>query len=224
MPEGSEPGRDLPAPYQDPFAALGRDLRAAAASLGLRLRELWRRNRQGELPVPGFWPQERAPLFWPLLLALGLTVLVALPTGVIRLQADRAAPAAEPPLQQPTGPADQQPTAEAPAVSVPPPAAEPEPPPLRLDPLIELLQAGDPRHLITTATPQPGTGTLCLELGSGFAQLAEPQRHSEAERWLELSQELGFGQLLLLDGSGRTLGRQARVGSGMILLDLPALR
>ena len=60
----------LPAPYQSPWEALRRDVPAALADLRLRGRELWRRNWEGDLSSPGFWPQDLAPLFWPLLLLL----------------------------------------------------------------------------------------------------------------------------------------------------------
>jgi hypothetical protein len=61
-------GRDLPAPYVNPWRLLGRDLRAVLASLALKGRELWRRNLAGDLPRPRFWPRQAAPLFWPLVL------------------------------------------------------------------------------------------------------------------------------------------------------------
>ena len=64
-----------PAPYQEPWGRLAGDLRAVVASSGLKLRELWRRNREGDLSVPGFWPASLASLFWPLLLALGLALV-----------------------------------------------------------------------------------------------------------------------------------------------------
>ncbi|WP_114993383.1 hypothetical protein [Synechococcus sp. UW179A] len=75
--------RSLPAPYQSPWEALRQDLPAAAADLRLRFQELWRRNREGDLSTPGFWPQDLAPLFWPVLLAVGLLVLSL---GVVQLR------------------------------------------------------------------------------------------------------------------------------------------
>lgn len=87
---------------------------------------------------------------------------------------------------------------------------------------MQLLQNDDPRHLIASVRPQPATGVLELELSPGFARLPEPERRSDADRWLERSRELGYEQLLLVDGMGRPLGRQALVGSGMILLDVSA--
>ena len=73
----------LPAPYQSPWEALRQDLPAAAADLRLRLQTLWRRNREGDLSTPGFWPQDLAPLFWPVVL---LVLLLVLSLGVIQLR------------------------------------------------------------------------------------------------------------------------------------------
>ncbi len=72
---GSSP--DLPAPWQNPWELLWRDLGAVLASVGLGLRELWRRNGEGSLWRPAFWPKGGAMLFWPLL-AVALVVLLAL--------------------------------------------------------------------------------------------------------------------------------------------------
>ena len=65
---------NLPAPYVSPWREFARNLRSMAADLRLRLQEVWRRNREGDLSVPGFWPQGLAPWFWPLLLVLLLGV------------------------------------------------------------------------------------------------------------------------------------------------------
>ena len=56
----------LPAPYAPPWKRLGEDGVALLAWLGLKLRELWRRNREGTLPLPAFWPRRWPRLFWPL--------------------------------------------------------------------------------------------------------------------------------------------------------------
>jgi len=90
--EPERPGAPLPAPYQDPFLRLAEDLRAVVASLRLRLRELWRRNRQGDLARPGFWPRDLAPLYWPLLLSCGLLLIILLPWQFARLLPKRPAP------------------------------------------------------------------------------------------------------------------------------------
>lgn len=231
-PEFGDPSSQLPAPYQDPYAALGRDLRAVLATLRLRAIEIWRRNRQGDLPVPGFWPQDLAPLFWPALLALALAALIGLPMGVARLlpEPEPNPRSAEQPKKLLTTPLPQaRPTAEAEVLVapelpvVPPPQpSEPEPPALALDPLIELLSQQDPRHLIATARPQPASGVLELELSAGFVQLPAAERQAQADAWLERGRGLGYETLRLVDAAGLPLGRQALVGSGMILLD-PAI-
>ena len=245
QPPGAPPSpvQDLPAPYQDPFEALGQDIRAVVATLRLRVQELWRRNRQGDLSVPGFWPQDLAPLFWPMALALALACLIVLPVGLPRLLPERepkpaeqaqkllttplpeARPTAEPEaLAAPELPAVPLPLATEPVALEPVPAPEPqpEPPALALDPLLELLSQQDPRHLIASARPQPASGVLELELTAGFAQLPVGERQAQAEGWLDCSRSMGYERLVLLDGSGIILGRQALVGSGMILLDVSA--
>ena len=76
MPEPREE-RFLPAPYQSPWEALRRDLAAVVADLRLRAQETWRRNREGDLDVPAFWPRDLAPLFWPLVVSLALLLVGA---------------------------------------------------------------------------------------------------------------------------------------------------
>jgi len=71
---GSSP--NLPAPWQNPWGLLWRDLGAVLASLGLGLRELWRRNGEGSLWRPAFWPQGGAKLFWPFLVVALVVLLV----------------------------------------------------------------------------------------------------------------------------------------------------
>ncbi len=71
---GSSP--NLPAPWQNPWGLLWRDLGAVLASLGLGLRELWRRNGEGSLWRPGIWPRGGAALFWPLLVVALVLLLV----------------------------------------------------------------------------------------------------------------------------------------------------
>ncbi|WP_115126049.1 hypothetical protein [Synechococcus sp. GEYO] len=161
--------RSLPAPYQSPWEALRQDLPAAAADLRLRLQELWRRNREGDLFTPGFWPQDLAPLFWPValavvLLALGFVQLRAalsgndpdpvpaverirttpLPEARPLVSAPEIVPDAADPAQmsKPTSPpqAPIQPASPEPvALQLP----EPELPILQVDPLLNLLEQVD---------------------------------------------------------------------------------
>jgi hypothetical protein len=226
------PPSDLPAPYASPWGRLAQALRAVLASLRLKLRELWRRNGEGDLSVPGFWPQGLAPLFWPLLLAALLALLLALAGQARRGLSQRAAPAGGPmaPVEAPAPAASvSAPAVSAPAVSsqaasapapVAPPATATEPPPvLELDPLLALLAEDDPEHLIASAHPEPAEGRLLLTMAPAYASLAPASRGRWAERWQERARGLGYERLELVDGKGRLLARGALVGSGMILLD-----
>ena len=90
------PGSGLPAPYRNPWRNLADDLRAVVADLRLRLWRQWRRNRDGGLWRPSGWPDDLAPLFWPLSLALVLALLVVLTPALLlnRRATGPAAPAA----------------------------------------------------------------------------------------------------------------------------------
>ena len=226
-PAGPDPAHPYPAPYEEPWGRLAFDLRAALASTGLRLRELARRNRQGELSVPGFWPPSLAWLFWPILLALFMALVLALVTAVgpalVRRSDSAGAPAQELVLSQSvqSQSAQSQPVQQKPAQQQPvPPAPSPpeQAPPLAIDPLLALLAEDDPRGCIASARPYPGQGRLELELAPTFLALAGPLRQQQADQWLERSRELGYERLRLLDGSGALLAQAARVGSGMVLL------
>ncbi len=227
------PPTDLPAPYASPWGRLGGALRAVAASLRLKLRELWRRNGEGDLSVPGFWPQGLAPLFWPLVLAALLALALALAGQAWRGLTHRAvrAPgaAAVVPLPAPAPqPQPQAPTVSAPAPGGAPPVVseapiplpEPEPPPpLELDPLLALLAEDDPDHLIASAHPVPAEGRLELTMAPTYTALPPASRRRWAERWQQRALALGYERLELVDGRQRLLARRALVGSGMILLD-----
>jgi hypothetical protein len=296
--EPERPGAPLPAPYQDPFSRLAEDLRAVVASLRLRLRELWRRNRQGDLARPGFWPRDLAPLYWPLLLSCGLLLLVLLPWQLARLLPQRPAPPTS--LISPNAdaitsdaiagdatapgsitnnssspdslsgspsanslPGDSLATKSsaaavaAPGVAAPGVAATEElaspgataegidgagadgtgagvggaladssaaplPPGPALGAEMALLEEfaqQDPGQLIVVAQADPETAMVRLQLAEGYSGLSQRRRQAQAERWWQRSLELGYEQLQLRDSLGRLLGRQARVGSGMILFD-----
>ena len=226
---------NLPAPYESPWRQLGRAAAAVLASLRLDLRSLWRRNREGELTRPAWWPRDLAPLFWPLVLAAALALLVAVGMGLIQLlQRPPATPA--PVVERPAdvGPADVGPAANLPPLlqdmqpkdppqDERPQAAPPTPldlqPAPALDPLLAAFAQGDGQALIAAATAQPELGQLQLQLSPAYEALGARQQRRWAETWLQQSLELGFEQLVLLGGDGQTVGYRARVGSGMILLD-----
>lgn len=206
----------LPAPYESPWVLLRRALIALLASLGLRGRELWRRNREADLSVPGFWPAGLASWFWPLLLLLALTLLGLLSQAGVR-GLHRDSPAQAPPQAAPPA----EPAAAPTAALVAEPPGPSAPPPLQLDPLLSLLADQDPERLIRSAHPDPAAATLELELDGRFARLPEPRQRQLASLWLERGEALGYEDLRLLDPGGGLLGRRARVGSGMILFASP---
>ena len=251
-------GVPLPVPYENPWGLLARDGRAVAASLRLQARELWRRNRQGDLGRAGFWPKDLAPLFWPLALALALGLLTFLvvggakliapgPAGVAPVEGIRGGvvPAAETsPATLESATLESAPLEPAPlevAAAEPPPGqslpVEPAPPaaaPIAAeeslatkrpagespgpDPLEAAMAQVDPGHWIRAIDPDSERGMLQLVLAAPFTALPEAQQLQQAETWQNQALALGFDRLELTDRQGRPIGRQARVGSGMILL------
>ena len=233
-------GAPLPVPYENPWGLLARDFQAVAASLRLQARELWRRNRQGDLRRPGFWPKDLAPLFWPLALALagGLVVLLVVvanlfaqgPAGVGPSVGVAPAAAVSPAtlesatLESTTlDPEPLQPTPLEVAAAEPPPVQSlPEESPVaespRPDSVEDAMGEVDPDHWIRAIAADPERGTLQLVLAAPFTALPEAQQLQQAESWQTQAQALGFDRLELTDRQGRPIGRQARVGSGMILL------
>ena len=210
----------------------------------LKLRELVRRNREGDLSVPGFWPQAIAAFFWPLLLALGcavvacsLTLLIKTvfssqtPTTfdiadssasqpVVEQVAERLAPRSDLPLPQALGQPAARSVGPAPSSPEPPELAEPAPAlRLELDPLLALLSNNDPDGSISSARPHPEQGLLDLELVSTWAGLPLQRRQQQADLWLQRSRELGYERLRLVAPGGNLLAQAARVGSGMVLLE-----
>ena len=198
------------------------DLRDVAASAGLKLRELWRRNRQGDLSVPGFWPISLASLFWPLLLTAGLAVVLALVLSVARGVGSAPAPAT--PSASPSQPQAQSELQQPLQSSLPQPVqapVQPSPPQptLELDPLLALLAQDDPDGWIASARPVPAEGRLDLQLADAFLALPPQRRQQQADHWLQRSRELGYDRLRLMDAGGNLLGQAARVGNGMVLLE-----
>ena len=247
---------DLPAPYVNPWGLLRRDLLAVLASLRLELWQLWRRNRQGDLPRPSFWPRPLAGWFWPALLALLLVLLAA--SGrwalAVRSRSPQAQPSPRPAAEAPSrampeagtgipaappeaGPgipaapslppipeaapgesaAEEPPAAAPPHRTAAPEALPPETPPP--DPLLQAFAPDGPSGLLRAAWVRHPDGVLELQLEpAAWWQLPPAERQRLAEQWLRRAQGLGHERLGLLDQQGASLGRSARVGSGMILL------
>ena len=147
---------------------MAEDLGAVRGDLVLRSQELWRRNRQGSLWTPSWWPSDLDPLFWP---ALALFLAALLGSALVLLLRvwpsgpDPAAPAAvvqsAPEPQQSSEPISDPEVAQAPALVEEPPvqpfepiepsdadASDLEPEefegPYAPDPLLELVQRPGP--------------------------------------------------------------------------------
>ena len=227
-----EPG-NLPAPYVSPWSEFARNLRALLADLQLRAQELWRRNREGDLSVPGFWPRNLASIFWPLVVVL----LVAVPVAGLRWWQSAHPPVAE---AKPAAVAIDQrvPVAVLPEAVFPEPLITPQPEPalapeptlfdvedlplplLDLNPLMDLFLDGSaPEGLLASATPQPAQNRLVLQVTEAWISLVPSARTSISEDWQRRSLDLGYSSLQLVDGEENLLARSARIGSGMIVFD-----
>lgn len=233
-------GSELPVVYESPWRALGRDLRAVAASCVLALRRLWRRQWQGDLPTPPFWPRRQATLFWPTLLLLILVLLVLAgglavrplhPAGV-ESPVERGGSGASPTVAAPPRPTDPafdplQTPVDA-LADLPEPTELPEPPeppdataapsagsvPILLPPGFS-----DDSGLVLAAPSGGGAVLLNLRISEAFQGLPERERQRLAQQWWQQALGLGYEHLRLLDPDGGELGRDAVVGGGMILLD-----
>jgi len=229
-------GSELPVAYESPWRALGRDLRAVAASCALAVRRMWRRQWQGDLPTPPFWPRRQATLFWPAALLLALLLLALAgrfalgqlhpPSGERPVEMDgsgRSASVVSPPLSidpvliDPAfDPAQAPVEAREGRREVPPPQATPsaDDSPIQLPPGFS-----DESGLVLAAPTGGGAVVLRLRISEAFKSLPESERQRLAQQWWQQSLGLGYEQLRLLDPSDAELGRNAVVGGGMILLD-----
>ena len=212
---------NLPAPYVSPWKEFARNLRALCADLGLRGRELWRRNREGDLYIPGFWPDGLAAWFWPAVVALVLAALVSAGVVIKGTSRQQASPPPPPPVAIRELPAPDPIPVEEPVVILPEP--EPTPPPLRIDPLLELFLDGSaPEDLLLAAQPDAVNNRLLLRLADSWWELPDARRQELAQAWQDRSTDQGYGELRLLDRDDQLIGRSARVGSGMIPFNTPA--
>lgn len=229
----------LPAPYANPWSTLLENLRAVVADLRLRLQELWRRNGEGTLSTPGFWPRDLAPLFWPLCLLLFLLLIggivlqfrrdhppepsqqvMHLTTSALSAEG-RTGPAISEPASEASSEASAEPSAkpsvdqaEQQAVEQPSPVPNPAPP---IDPLLRFLSDDDER--ITAATPLPSLNGVLLVVADEWTALPEARRQQCVDHWWERLEAEGFSELRIEASDQRLLARTARVGSGMILFE-----
>ncbi|MCP9818089.1 hypothetical protein KBZ18_01115 [Synechococcus sp. Cruz-9H2] len=239
-------GSELPVVYESPWRALGRDLRAVAASCALALRRIWRRQWQGDLPTPQFWPRRQATLFWPAALLLALLLLALAGRFAIGqrhpllaerpVEMDGSGPSASvvsPPLsidpavdpaQAPEAPVEAKEDRREPRETVgtsPEPVPPPQATPSASETPIQLPPGFSDESGLVLAAPTGGRGggVLRLRISEAFNSLPESERQGLAQQWWQQSLDLGYEQLRLLDTSDAELGRNAVVGGGMILLD-----
>ncbi|MFM7085794.1 MAG: hypothetical protein ACKOXO_02210 [Cyanobium sp.] len=92
------------------------------------------------------------------------------------------------------------------------------PPPLNLDPLLSLLSGGSADPWLQAAQADAAAGRLSLTLSEAATSLSDRTLLERAGLWQQRALEAGYDQLELRDSQGRLRGRQALVGSGMILL------
>ena len=198
------------------------------ADTGLRLRESVRRNGEGGLWRPRWWPNDLAPLFWPLLLALALAALIALGVWLPRLRpaateppppavAVRPEPALEPEPAPEPEPEPEAQALEQPQAMEPPQAMEQPAPPPPPDPLVLLLQRPGADGLIRRAVGDADASSLSLQLAPAFPALAAKEQQRRAALWQQWARDLGYDHLELRDSRAGLLGRDALVGDGMIL-------
>jgi hypothetical protein len=202
----AEPGSDLPAPWRNPWSLLGEDLRAVLAWQGLKLRELLRRNRQGDLWRPPFWPADRAALFWPAVTALLAVLLIGMP-----LLLAPAAPEA-PRTAAPAPPDSLAAVPSPPAMDAPAPAsASPASSPSFASPLPSPASAAPsatPAERVAAAIAEPPASLesapapasapvdpLLSALDAGSASLLRAVEAQPARSWLTLEVEEAFGRL-----------------------------
>jgi hypothetical protein len=115
---------------------------------------------------------------------------------------------------------------EAPAASadsLPSPADTPPPSPADQEALRLRALWGDDEAaaLIVAFHPAPATATLTLDLDDAFLTRKTGERERLAERWRQRALETGYGHLRLRESHGRLVGRDAVVGSGMVVLEPP---
>jgi hypothetical protein len=184
------------------------------ADLVLRARELWRRNGEGSLWRPPFWPRSAAAAFWPLVLAAVLVLAVA----VLRLgfrPPPPPVPAAEVERTDPI--AETAPRFEPEEPSLPPPSIAPPTiaPPTFATP--NVTAEGEPEPApANLAVPEPD-----LEPGPDLEALALPSREPGPEEALRAAFAApdAPGVIVAFRPDAATAMLQLEVGEGFARLE-----
>jgi hypothetical protein len=85
------------------------------------------------------------------------------------------------------------------------------------DPLESWRQRPEALGLLLQVQADPGASRLQLGVAEAFSQLPQSEQQQRADLWLGWAQDWGYDQVELRDPGGALLGREARVGGGMIL-------
>jgi hypothetical protein len=92
-----------------------------------------------------------------------------------------------------------------------------ETPPIEPDPLESWRLRPEAAGLLLQVGGDPGTSRIQLVLSDAFGQLRASEQQQRADLWLAWAQDWGYDHLELRGQGGSLLGREARVGGGMIL-------
>ena len=92
-----------------------------------------------------------------------------------------------------------------------------ESPPIEINPLESWRLRPEAAGLLLQVGGDPGTSRIQLVLSDAFDQLRASEQQQRADLWLAWAQDWGYDHLELRGQGGSLLGREARVGGGMIL-------
>ncbi len=216
----------LPALYINPWSSLRRDISGIFADIGLRSRELWRRNYIGEFPRPSFWPSGLAFLFWPFLITCSLLTLFLLLFLLSFLEISsesldlRTVPESNTKSISTGLTSDHVSSKDTKKEAQFIEERWKETKPAESDPLlVSLLEAEFPGNLLETAEVSLEGNAVRLKLKSSWEEISLPKKIALADDLQLHISNLGYDELHLMDASGQLLSRSARIGQRMILLE-----
>jgi len=227
---------NLPAPYENPWFSLRKDLRAIISDLGLRARELLRRNNEGSLPYPKFLPSNIYIYFWPFLLFILVSLLSLIIVFVCQslssqglidqvnvtndLDSEEIKKDFESSIIENTqairmSDSDQFSNDRNPKIKLP----------LRVDPLIMSILKEDASFKDIDKSIFDGSDTTSLDngvlikVGISWKEVALYKREQIVQNLLIQLELLGYEDLQFYDDEGFLLARKSKLGKGMILFD-----
>ena len=224
----------LPERYTNPWVTFRKSCRVLAAHLGLRSRELFRRNWEGELLGSKYFPKKVARLLFPFLIVACLsfsflliqffvqhlsvrwssdTYTENLTNNLLNEETAQMSTSDEMLLNDRTGKLENDQNSNT-YMDLADDFIEQES--LRES----FLDTAVPKELIELAAISPLKNVLALKLSSAWSELSLVRKNSLAQHFQVQANELGYAELELIDKDGYLLGRTSRVGSGMIMFNL----